>query len=37
MRERSSFAVIRDAELEGDPVYQTENLDEYRERQKATF
>jgi hypothetical protein len=33
--ERSSFAEVRDAELETDAFYQTGNLDDNREEQKA--
>jgi hypothetical protein len=35
--ERSSIAEVRDAEIETDAIYQTDNLDDYCEKQKATF
>jgi hypothetical protein len=37
IRERSSFAAARDAEIETDAFYQRENLDDYGEEQKLTF
>jgi hypothetical protein len=35
--EQSSFGGIRDAEIQIGAIYQTMNLDDYGEEQKATF